>query len=372
MPVDDKVFRLVVMGLIGLLIAALVSLTFRSTTLVFDLPLTEDGYYVQTIARNIARGVGFSVDGSTLTNGFHPLWAVLSSLVFVTSGDSAEAAVRILLALGAATAVGSAFFWSSIAGAAFDAKPALYRPVFVLVYLGSFQLLAQHFNGLETGLMLLMFALLGLYWSRVYDYRTATSMGLGLLLGFLILTRIDAAIFACLVGAEAAWRLRREPVRLLGQTAIMGTAALVIAAPWFVYNLALTGKLMPVSGLALGLGGDNTPLDRVVNSAGGIARNSFPFIIGEINRPASLVVFVLAAGLAVFLYRQMQTDPEPKSASTAGTTFTRRSQMYMGIVVLYVAIQVVVYTLTSAAAFFYPRYFILMAVLAAAVFAYLL
>jgi hypothetical protein len=124
--------------------------------------------------------------------------------------------------------------------------------------------------------------------------------------------------------------------------------------------------------LALGLGGDNTPLDRVVNSAGGIARNSLPFIIGEINRPASLVVFLLAAGLAVFLYRHARPDSRSTATSTADMTFNQRSRMYMAIVVLYVSIQVVVYTLTSAAAFFYPRYFILMAVLAVAVFAYLL
>src|SRR6476661_2191655 len=125
-------FETLLTALVGLLAIGLLSLTSRASSVVFDLPLTEDGYYVLTVARNTARGVGFSVDGTTWTNGFHPLWAVLSSIAFVLAGDASEPAIRILLGVGAIVTILSALSWASIAGAAFDANNRLYRIIFLL------------------------------------------------------------------------------------------------------------------------------------------------------------------------------------------------------------------------------------------------
>src|SRR5690242_8982270 len=120
---SDRVFRSFAVGFIGIAIIAIASLIVRNDAMVFELPLTEDGYYVQTVARNIARGIWFSVDGITHTNGFHPLWAVLSSLAFLIAGDSTELAIRILLAASVITTITSAFLWASLSSGAFDANP---------------------------------------------------------------------------------------------------------------------------------------------------------------------------------------------------------------------------------------------------------
>jgi hypothetical protein len=122
-------YRRLSMILICLLTIGFHSLAFRSSGIVFGSPLTEDGYYVATIARNIARGIGFSGDGKTLTNGFHPLWAILTSVFFGATGEAAEPSIRILLAVSAVLAVLAAVQWSSLWGGVFNADNRLYRAV---------------------------------------------------------------------------------------------------------------------------------------------------------------------------------------------------------------------------------------------------
>lgn len=61
----------VVVGLV------LFSLVLRPAGHVYDMPLTEDGYYSLSVARNLAAGHGMTIDGINLTNGFQPLFTVI-------------------------------------------------------------------------------------------------------------------------------------------------------------------------------------------------------------------------------------------------------------------------------------------------------
>lgn len=355
---------LVVICCIGLL-----SVAARSSSMVFDLPLTEDGYYVMTISRNVAKGVGFSVDGTTLTNGFQPLWGVLSALAFLVTGSADEPSIRIVLLASAALTILSAFLWASISAGLFGTDDRLYRLSFVLIYLTSFQLLMQHFNGLETGLVLVLMGAIGIYWCRTADPPIRRSAVLGVLIGFLVLARIDTGIFAALLAFEVAWRQRHALGQALAQVVLMAALATLIAGPWFAYNLYLTGKVVPVSGLTLGLSMDTEgPRDRLINALGAIARDGFPSILGEINRAVSLGLFLAACALAIFLLRRQWRRSPPLEAGDFGS----RCRTYVAMIAVYLAILIVIYTVTNAATFFYTRYFILLSILAVGVFAFLL
>jgi hypothetical protein len=52
----------------------------------------DDGYYYFQIARNLARGAGFTFDGIHATNGFHPLWLLLQAPLFRLFGRRGAAA----------------------------------------------------------------------------------------------------------------------------------------------------------------------------------------------------------------------------------------------------------------------------------------
>jgi hypothetical protein len=372
MQAVDRGIRTVLLVLVVICSLGLLSLAFRNTGVVFDLPLTEDGYYTLTVARNIARGVGFSVDGKTLTNGFQPLWGIVSSLFFLVTGESNELSIRFVLLASAMLAILSAFLWSSLAAGLLGVEGSLYRVCFIVIYLTSFQLLAQHFNGLETGLVLVLQAVLGLYWCSSSDPPLRRAVILGLMIGVLVVARIDTGIFAVLLALEMLWRGRRDPRLAFVQVLVMTAMATLIAAPWFIYNVLLTGHVMPVSGLALGIGPDG-PFARVANAVGAIARDGFPNIMGELNRRVDLAIMVVAFGLAVYLLRRQGSRPSrsPPDGESA-VEFRRRCRTYMAMIAIYLAIQIVFYTIFNIAAFFYNRYFILLAVLAVTVFAYLL
>ena len=72
----------------------MLSLSIRSNTLLIDIPLTEDGYYLLSVSRNIALGRGLTVDGTHLTNGFQPLFAVLLSPIYMIFGGDRYESLR--------------------------------------------------------------------------------------------------------------------------------------------------------------------------------------------------------------------------------------------------------------------------------------
>lgn len=62
--------------------------------------LEDDAYYYLQIARNVTEGHGSTFDGSTRTNGYHPLWMLfVVCCTFVAEGDRITV-VRLVLAVG--------------------------------------------------------------------------------------------------------------------------------------------------------------------------------------------------------------------------------------------------------------------------------
>lgn len=90
----------------GMQMSALWCITVLFSTLfanaVYRLPLAayvqdlndDDSFYYYLIARNFARGLFSTADGTHLTNGYHPVWAVLLTPVFWLVRDS-ETALRV-------------------------------------------------------------------------------------------------------------------------------------------------------------------------------------------------------------------------------------------------------------------------------------
>jgi len=57
--------------------------------------MADDSFYYFQIARNIASGIGSTFDGNNLTNGYHPLWLIITSLIFLLSNNSDIALLTI-------------------------------------------------------------------------------------------------------------------------------------------------------------------------------------------------------------------------------------------------------------------------------------
>jgi hypothetical protein len=246
--------HLALAGIAAVLALATGVLALRDAHDVFATPLTEDGYYSLAVARNVASGAGITVDGRQPTNGFQPLFTAIEAGCFWIAGLDETAALRLVLALSWLIYGATAWLVGAIAadlGGADAPARATRRWLAVLLYGGGFLSFMHHFNGLETGLALGLYALAWRVYQLGWFEHRLGPLGYGVLLGALVLTRIDGAVF---VVVFAAWQLaahwRRDPVAALWRAGAPAAIALLVSSPWWAYNDLVFGSLMPTSGTA--------------------------------------------------------------------------------------------------------------------------
>jgi hypothetical protein len=224
--------------------------------------ITEDGYLLLTVARNIAIGNGLSVSaGEIATNGVQPLATFLFAIPYwITEGDKTASLVGVV-AISAAVAAAGAWAVRRFAAAALRPQdPSPLWPLLVAALWFAGPLLLLHtMNGLETGLYTLaVLAALGLF-ARLVSTRARFSwsdrIALGVVLGLTFLARVDAVfLIAAILLVLFARRLAERDLRAaLLDTVPPGLVSILTAAPWLIYNLALFGSVIPISGQAQSL-----------------------------------------------------------------------------------------------------------------------
>jgi hypothetical protein len=357
-----SVWALVAMG--AVLTAAVASLALRSGTLVPDLPVTEDAYYAFSVSRNLVQGHGPSVDGTHLTNGFQPLFTVLTAPLFLL-GE--VVAVRALILVQATIFAVTAVTFGRIVRDASNPRArgnvSAAAVIGAVLYLAAGFVMRTHLNGLETGFLLFLYVI---FWRRfqrlgLTDLRAA--LHLGVIAGLLVLTRIDAGFFlvAFLAVFLVTERDRREALR---KAAVVGITSLVISLPWWIFNLVEFGSLLPTSGSAQ----QKWALDpsRFDNLLRAIAQASAPWVyFGDRFKDYWPIAAIAAAGgVAVWILVIRRTAPvgagdrldDPESSSER-----RRGDLVACSLAGSGLLLGVWYTLSSWATHFYPRYLALLA-----------
>jgi len=128
-----------------------------------DKPLTEDGYYLLTVAWRIAEGKGFTYNRDIKTTGVQPLAALVYSipaLLVQNLGGSKYDFARAVLILSALLQVLFTFLVYKLALAiSNDPVKPLYFLISVCVVLLNFKVILNFANGLETGLYLILLSL---------------------------------------------------------------------------------------------------------------------------------------------------------------------------------------------------------------------
>jgi len=235
--------------------------------------ITEDGYLLLTVARNLALGNGLAVsDGEILTNGVQPLVTFLFALPYLLTGGDKTAGLAGVVVLSTAIAVLGAWQVRAFAARVLGARdPDGVWALFVTAFWFLGPLVVRHtMNALETGLYVLMVLLAVRHFMRisaapgVLDWRGKALFG-GLL-GLVFLTRNDAAllIFALLLVRLVHLQVsgRAGLAGALGEVVPVGLISVACAVPWLVYNYWLFGSIVPISGLAQSLSAgfaDNLP-----------------------------------------------------------------------------------------------------------------
>jgi hypothetical protein len=221
--------------------------------LLCDKPVGEDGFYMLTVAWNLAATHHLVYNYAMPATGIQPLatlaYAALAVVVNVFGGDR-WTLVRAVIAFGALLCVLFAWLIARFAArfAPQEQRPLIFTLAFFLA-LFDFSLFRTFVFGLETGIYLCCLAVCIAMWRRII----ATTpphwrdiLLLGVAAGITGLARIDfGLLFAFLLAY--LWLRRRAS---LAQILACGALALAIVSPWFVFVRRVTGGWMPTSGSA--------------------------------------------------------------------------------------------------------------------------
>ncbi len=221
--------------------------------------ITEDGYLMLTVARNMAIGNGITVaNGEVWTNGFQPLTTFLFSVPYLITGGDKVTSLNGIVGLSALISMAAA--WAIFAFARQALRPqttATTWPLLVtaLWFVGPL-LLLHSMNALETGMYTLMVTVTALCFGHILarggTYTLRDQIILGSLCGLVFLARNDGAFFV-----TAIFLVRFIQIQVSRQTGVWGAVkeafppgiiSLLWAAPWMIYNYRLFGSIMPISG----------------------------------------------------------------------------------------------------------------------------
>ena len=226
---------------------------FDIERIVYAYIIDEAFYYFETAA-HLARQGKMSFDGITSSNGFHPLWVfLLVPIYWIGLSKETSLLAGLILADVISLAAILLLFW------VLRRRFNIFLAFGLTLLLFSLTLIPLQY-GLETAVLIGSFvALLALYETRfrgpLSDVSYRDCVLLGLLLGIVVLARLDHAIFAVpfiLLFLIFNWRSLflaedRKKIALI----ISISAALVL--PYLIYNYVTTGYFVPISGLIKGI-----------------------------------------------------------------------------------------------------------------------
>ena len=219
---------------------------------------TDDSFYYYAFARNVAAGLGPTVDGDVITNGVQPLWAaILVVLAAVVPGGTdlgSNALVTAALITCALLLVAAGFLWSLVARRLGD---VWFAWVFVVVWV---RVMVTHQWALLTGMEIALdVALAGALVLVLIDLRdrgwrhpVIGPLAMGSLLAAFLLGRLDhVVLFVLPVGIELGLRATGRgllPAVRWHHLGLMAIPSLLLFTPYLVWNRTTFGHWLPVSG----------------------------------------------------------------------------------------------------------------------------
>ena len=257
--VPDRMERLDRMLLLGLLAVTLrgrlwVALTDFHNLIAFDI-LNDDAFYYFKIAENLVHGRGFTFDGVTPTNSFHPLYLLLVVISTMLGGESRLLPIYIAGVLMSLLAVLTGYLLYRFLAMRGSARAGLAA---LALWTVSPYFIAYSINGLETQLaMAAAVAVLHVYLRDLAVPTPPTvkqAAGFGALCGVAMLARSDLAVLIVVLLGDQLWRRRTQHVSQTLRSAVpVLTAALLVWLPWGLVSHASSGAWLPRSGAASAL-----------------------------------------------------------------------------------------------------------------------
>lgn len=308
--------------------------------------MSEDGYLMQTIARNMAIGLGMTTaDGSIPTNGVQPLATFLfAGLHFIANGSKVGgiALVTLFSALVSVATVYTSYALGLKLFSGLRHGRALALVAAMLWFVAP-RITAHSMNGLETGLYYLAITATWNYYlgvsARAEDGLSwAQRLLFGGMLGLTFLARNDAVFFIAallvahwLVGTSSSGGgVRHRFVDGL----VAGLVSMVVASPWLIHNRIRFGSIVPISGAAQSF--DAKLGQNIWNIPANWFEAAFPHfpIPGSIEANgavAAISILVTAVSVAGFWFLVARQTLAARRFFVGGLLFTAGISLYYGV-----------------------------------------
>lgn len=219
----------------------------------FVLNLAGDAQVHLAIAENFARGRPFQYNpnGEIVVASTSPFWTLLLTSYYLVAGRWTP----LLLSLTNLTVwLVSAVLLYRVAKAQWGMRD-LWLAAVLLLWLGHTTVVANALGGLENILSAMQLLLLAWLAGRWRDgFKPGRSITLGLLVGWMLLTRPDGGLFGLV--ALGLYLLGNWPsgksqwAFFVGHLLLIGAAAAIVLAPWYGYQYSVTGRLVTDSSVA--------------------------------------------------------------------------------------------------------------------------
>jgi hypothetical protein len=272
----------------------------------YGLRMLDDGYYYLQIAYNVSFGRGFTFDGTTLTNGFQPLWQIML-VPFFWLIPSKVVVAYVVSCVQTIFFVCSGLMLVRIYGRLAPASRFGWLPG-VLWVCNPYFMNKGAWTGMETGLFVFTFAssLMGIL---LFIEGSLNAAAAGLLLMLTLAARLDAIFFVVLAAAGLSSRCG---VRAL--LCLIAPSVAFLAVDCAV-NYHYFGHTMPISGFVKSHHGDEL-LGRLLRTGDltfftHAASNLFQLITLNYRFPV-WALLVLGSASAWLLVRSLHAA-EPKS-----------------------------------------------------------
>lgn len=221
----------------------------------FFLNVSGDAQVHLAIAENFAHARPFQYNptGDIVVASTSPFWTVMLTGFYWVAGDYAPLLLNLAVL---AFWLGAAYLLFRLAREMWRFEGWLLWGTLAL-WLAHTTVAANALGGLENILSAFQLLWLALLTNRYRDRLTMRrSIGLGLLLGWTLLTRPDGGLFALLLLVHFALTLllnqekSQRRLHLLGQLLLLGLVAVAVLLPWYAYQFSVTGRLVTDSSLA--------------------------------------------------------------------------------------------------------------------------
>lgn len=227
--------------------------SFRSTDRVLH-SVSEDGYLMLTVARNMALGHGLTIaDGTILTNGIQPVTTFLwAGIYWLQAGDKVTSVIWITAIQALIACIASILLWRLVKMTIRD-NSHLIASLAALTWFASPVYAGYTMNGLETGLNVLTLLMIILYFMSKPILSNWQSIFLGVLIGFGFLVRNDAIFMGFAIYITYLLLGQENLLQRMWKAHLMGVIAFLCTIPWLSYNYIFFGSIFPTSSAAQSL-----------------------------------------------------------------------------------------------------------------------